>query len=483
MTRPIVCETVTATSMAELRAARDRATGEVVELRLDGVRDVDVAGALEGRRQPVVVTCRAAWEGGRFDGDEETRLGLLASAVRGGAEFVDVEWRAEHARVPRADGTRRILSSHDFSGLPADLAERVRAMRATGDIVKVAVQASRLTDCITLRDAVAGEGDRIVVAMGPAGWLTRVAPERFGSCWTFAGTAAPGQLSVADLVGTYRVGAHTPETLLYGVTGRPLAHSASPAMHNAAFAAVGADALYVPFETDDPDDLQAAARAFGIRGLSVTAPLKAGAAGLATKLGEAARRTGVVNTLRFEPKEVRGENFDVAGFLDPIDARRVPLEGRRAVVLGAGGAARAAAMALASRGARVAIAARRRERALALARSLDVGVEAWPPAPGWDLLVNATPVGTWPDVEASPLEAADLAGALVYDMVYHPRETALRRRAAAAGIPSLGGLDMLVGQARRQFAFWTGHDVPAAVFEGAALAFLASRRDASGTDQ
>src|SRR5688572_25739282 len=98
----LICETVTAANMGDLRRLRDASVADMVELRLDGVTDVDVAGALHGRTRPVLVTCRAAWEGGRFDGSEDARLGILAEAIRGGSEFVDVEWRAHRDTLPSA---------------------------------------------------------------------------------------------------------------------------------------------------------------------------------------------------------------------------------------------------------------------------------------------------------------------------------------------------------------------------------------------
>ena len=174
----LVCETVTADSMAGLIAARDAAHGaDLVELRLDGVRDVDLAGALAGRRLPVVVTCRPVWEGGRFDGAEEVRLRLLADACARGAEYVDVEWRADRRSLPTEYASRLVLSHHDFHGVPDDLADRVRAMRAeaTG-LVKVAVTATRLADCVALRRAVGDGGSHIAIAMGSAGRLTRAWP-------------------------------------------------------------------------------------------------------------------------------------------------------------------------------------------------------------------------------------------------------------------------------------------------------------------
>ena len=128
-----LCETVTGATMRELLQARDAATaGDMVELRLDGVRDLDVDGALHGRRVPAVVTCRASWEGGRFEGSEDERRRILQRALAAGAEFVDVEWRAGFDDVIARDPSRAVVSFHDFTGVPAGLEDRVAAMRRTG---------------------------------------------------------------------------------------------------------------------------------------------------------------------------------------------------------------------------------------------------------------------------------------------------------------------------------------------------------------
>src|SRR6185503_14310503 len=149
----LLCETVTGTSMRELLAARDAATaGDMVELRLDGVGDLDVAGALQGRRTPVVATCRASWEGGRFDGSEEERRAILRRALDAGAEFVDVEWRAGFDDVIARDPARVVVSFHDFTGKPAGLDDRVAAMRRTGaGTIKVAYASRTLSDTLPLR--------------------------------------------------------------------------------------------------------------------------------------------------------------------------------------------------------------------------------------------------------------------------------------------------------------------------------------------
>ena len=468
-----ICQTVTAATMAELRQKRDAVRdADLVELRMDGVTDVDVAGALAGRRLPVVITCRASWEGGRFAGAEETRLRLLAQAIELGAEFVDVEWRADRGAIGTNPRTRLILSHHDFSGCPDDLSARARAMRGDDPaaIVKVVVTVSSLSDVIQLRRDT-DVGDRLVIGMGTPGEVTRICPWLFGSEWTFAGDAAPGQISAAVLNGQYRVREGSASTQLYAITGSPLAHSASPAMHNAAFAHLGIDAVYVPLATTNPREFLACAEALGVEGASVTAPLKTVWAECGVELDDMARTVGAANTLGRNGRGWSATNFDLAGFLAPLEARAVELRGADCVVLGAGGAARAAARALRDSGATVRVAARHIQRATALAGELGVAAASWPPPPGWDLLVNATPVGTWPS-DDMPIAREAIQGRRVYDLVYHPRETAFLKAAQANGLETIDGLEMLVAQACRQFELWTGCEAPKDVMHAAAESFL-----------
>ena len=149
----LLCETVTATRMADLLAARDRVTGDMVELRLDYVADLDVAAAVHGWRQPIIATVRASWEGGRFAGSEEERHRFLAQAIDAGADYVDVEWRAGFADLIARAPKRIVVSSHDFDQMPADVLDRARAMRATGAaVIKIAIAGTRLCDSLVLRE-------------------------------------------------------------------------------------------------------------------------------------------------------------------------------------------------------------------------------------------------------------------------------------------------------------------------------------------
>lgn len=472
-----LCATVTATSMADLRRRRDLVAGaDMVELRLDGVTDVDVAGALADRRLPVIVTCRPLWQGGRFDGDEETRLHILERAWELGAEFVDVEDGAGEAFVARVHGRRIVRSYHDFETMPADAEARLRRLAQSGaEIVKLAVTAHRLADVVTLKHLstqVAGRG--VLLAMGPAGVTSRLLAARLGSPWTYAGDhVAPGQLPLAQMRDEFGVQSIGADTAIYGVVGRPVEHSLSPSMHNAAFRAAGLDAVYVPLAATDFDDFLTFARAFEVRGASVTAPFKQDAWKAAIATDALAARLGAVNTLKAGNGGWEARNTDVDGFLAPLAGR--DLSRHRVAVLGAGGAARAVTEALHGRAARVIVYARRPEAAAAVGHLTGAATGAWPPsADAWDMLVNTTPVGTTPDVARAPI-ALDgaLDGRLVYDLVYNPPDTALLLRARALGADTLGGLPMLVAQAAAQFEWWTATPPSLTRMHEAALARLA----------
>jgi 3-dehydroquinate dehydratase / shikimate dehydrogenase len=461
--------------MAELRARRDAVRdADMVELRLDSVADPDVNGALQGRRLPVILTCRPTREGGAFGGSEDERRRLLRAAVESDAEYVDLEWHGgldDLADIRRGKGI--VLSTHDFDGVPADLPARAHAMAGSGaEVVKIAVLASRLTDCVDLLAMSRTLQDRgaVVIAMGEAGLATRVFAARMGNQWSYAGDGvAPGQASVAHMVREFTFHRIQADTALYGLLGRPVTHSLSPALHNAGFAELGANAAYIPLAADGLDDFTTFAAAFGVAGASVTAPFKSAALALLSERTGSAFVAGAINTLVRRDAGFAGMNTDRDGFLTPLSGE--DFRGVRVAVLGHGGAARAVACALKPLGAQVTLYGRDESgRARAVAAELAVASGGRPvPAASWDVLVNATPVGTFPHADDTPFPEARFDGRLVYDLVYNPLVTRLQRDALAAGCRALGGLDMLVSQAQLQQEIWMGRKPSVAVLRDAAI--------------
>jgi shikimate dehydrogenase len=271
------------------------------------------------------------------------------------------------------------------------------------------------------------------------------------------------------------------------VIGDPVRQSLSPVLHNAAFAALGLDWVYVAFPVPAGSGFRAVAamRTLGISGLSVTMPHKADAATAADELSPSARRLGVVNTLSLSRGAVRGDNTDGAGFVDALrqDEGWDPA-GRTCLVLGAGGAARSVVLALAEAGAASVTVVGRRPQPVAECAALagPAGrVGGIDQVGEVELVVNATPVGMGATPISGPRETLPLgldpgrlsAGQLVTDLVYAPALTPLLAAARKQGAAVANGLGMLVHQAGRQLSTWTGQEAPLGAMSAAAMAALA----------
>jgi 3-dehydroquinate dehydratase/shikimate dehydrogenase len=488
--------------MSEIRRNRDAAAGaDIVEMRLDTVDRPDVAAALEGRRCPVIVTCRAAWEKGFFEGTEEERRRILEQAFALGAEFVDVEARAGFAGelIAARRGRGVVVSSHVYGECPADLASRWDELNGVGaEVAKLAVEAQSLGDTAKVmalgragKDEQGGPG-HVLIAMGDQGLASRVLSTRIGNRWTYAGdNVAPGQVSARRMLDEFRFHDLRPGTAVYGVVGNPVMHSLSPVMHNAGFRHFGIDAVYLPLLAQDAADFVEFAKAIGLSGASITAPFKVHLMDAADELEPLAERVGAINTLIMRDGKWKGANTDVHGFAAPLLTRLGDLPalrqaqgrpehsggtasagrlatGLRTTILGAGGAARAVAVALNDLGAAVTVCARRPEAAREVAALANGRIGALPPPAGsWDVLINST---SWDgDMAAhSPVPPATLDGRLVYELLYVPPVTKLMADAAGAGCTTIGGLEMLVAQAEKQFEIWTGQKPPAGLFQQAA---------------
>ena len=260
-------------------------------------------------------------------------------------------------------------------------------------------------------------------------------------------------------------------TRVVGVIGDPVAHSQSPAMHNAAFVALDLDWVYVAFPVPRGEGASAvrAVPALGLAGLNVTMPHKADAATACDELAPDAAALGAVNTVVHADGVLVGHSTDGDGFLRALGDERVEVAGRRALVLGAGGAARAITHSLGRSGAAVTVAARRLDAARAAAALAPDGVDIALddiPVEQFDVIVNATPLGM--GGESPPFDTSHLhEGQFVFDTVY-PADTPLLLEARARGLRAAGGLGMLVHQGALSFALWTGVTPPIDVMRAAA---------------
>jgi shikimate dehydrogenase len=248
-----------------------------------------------------------------------------------------------------------------------------------------------------------------------------------------------------------------------------VARSLSPVLHNRAVAARGIDAVYVPLQAEALEPFLAALPALGLAGFSVTRPYKETILPHMDEVDETSALSGSVNTVLVRDGVLRGSSTDGTGVLAPLK-RRGPLKGKRALVLGAGGAARAAALAQTRRGVQVTLIARDARKAARVAQAVGCrsgGLDELATRE-WDVLVNATPVGSAAAPDETPVPAqAHRAGTVVFDMVYDPVETRFLREARAAGCTVVDGREMLVAQAAAQFETWTGVEAPVDVMRAA----------------
>jgi shikimate dehydrogenase len=271
-------------------------------------------------------------------------------------------------------------------------------------------------------------------------------------------------------------------TQLFGIIGNPVEHSLSPAMHNAAFAALGINGVYIPMRSIDLREGFSGLRALGFIGVSVTVPHKVAVISLLDEIDPVARKIGAVNTLLFQKQPegrplCKGFNTDWLGSNQAL-AEELEPKGHTVLIIGAGGAARAVGFGLIEAGARILLTNRTESKGRELASQL--GCPFIPtadlPTIQADALINTTSVGMAPLDQALPISPELLANfPVVMDIVYAPLATRLLQEAAARGCRTIDGLKMLQYQGAAQFKLWTGKDAPGAVMRNALLAELGGR--------
>jgi 3-dehydroquinate dehydratase/shikimate dehydrogenase len=462
-----VCVSLTPTRVSDIFEAPIEGA-DCVEARLDYLDDPAESSLVQWNDLPVptIATCRGRSQGGRFGGTIDEELKLLAAAVRNGAQFVDVDYRF----ATEFGGAQVIGSYHDFERTPDDLDNLIEAVcRTPAAIAKVATMVRCWSDNRRLLALLDRPWPKpvIVIGMGEMGEITRVVGPSRGSVLTYSSAgqpSAPGQLGLTDIVDTYRVRDLVPETGLIGIVGNPVAHSRSPQLHNRAFHEAGLDFVYMRFKVDDVGDFFENAARIGIVGFSVTIPHKVEVMRYLDGVSPEAAAVGAVNTVYRRNGKWMGDNTDVYGIQESL--KDVSLAESHVVILGSGGAARAAVAAL-GEAVSVTLLSRSREPGrLEWSRRVEVDSIDNYSKHDADLLINATPIGMSPDVDESPL-SEPIRADVVFDMVYNPPRTRLMRDAEEQGRTTIGGTTMFVAQASRQFEIWTGRSTSSELLRAA----------------
>jgi 3-dehydroquinate dehydratase / shikimate dehydrogenase len=422
-----------------------------------------------------IATCRRAAYGGKFGGNVAAELEVLCKAAENGFLLADLEIESAEAikkigvEKLRETGVALIISHHDFAATKDLDGILARIDRFSPDYVKIVPTAKSLSDNITLirfLERVADHTNVIGICMGDAGVISRVLGVRAGSAFTFAAATpgeetGPGQIAARTLVETYRIDQVDVATKVYGVAGNPIRSSLSPIMMNTAFRRETVNAVYLALQTTRVNDLVKLIHEIPLQGVSITMPLKEDILPHLEQTDTLSARIGAVNTIRLLDGKLFGFNTDVAGIVGPLE-KRLPLRGAKVLVLGAGGAARAAVFGVRDRGADVYILNRTSETAQKLARQSGSHVlrrDALGKTQ-FDVIINATPVGMAGNKAPQILEPQHLQTRLVFDLVYNPLETPLIRMARQKSIPIITGVEMFVQQGARQFEIFTGKPAP-----------------------
>ena len=476
------------------QARREVEAGEtLLEFRLDHL-DQPAAGLVAIRRlleeHPeclILATCRRRQNHGLFGGSVEEQVGLLESAAGAGAKAVDLEIESAERALPAVarlrDITPVVVSYHNFEATPPLAAVMRRLLRCPADAYKIATAARKPSDIGRLLALPKADPKipLVVQAMGEIGFPSRVLAPMQGGLFTYAapqvaGGTAPGQVSAHLMKHLYRLGKLSKASRVYGVIADPVGHSISPAVHNRAFQARRIDAVYLPFLVPSPHlrDFMGLATSLPVTGFSVTIPHKQRVLRYLDAVDPLAKRIGAVNTVWRKAGKWRGLNADAPAVITPL-ARHLRLARKSVLLVGSGGAARAAAFALTDEGARVSIVGIEQPQVCALARACggEVLLEGQLGKRHFDALIHATPLGMFPNVEGCYFQDR-IPADIVLDMVYNPLETALVRRAREQGKIVVPGLQMFLEQAARQFEVWTGESAPRPAMEKAA-------REALGT--
>ena len=452
---------------------------DLIELRLDYVKNLDdkkLRDLIKNCKKPVIATCRKKGEGGFFDGSEGRRIEILESAIKFGADYVDIEYSSGKNRikeiVKNKNKAKIIVSYHNFKKTPNNLKNRYNNIKKLNpDLIKIVTYANSVTDNFKIFDLIktANKEKQKIIAfcMGSYGQFSRVLSVILGSQVLYASIeegkeSAEGQLTINELVDYYRIKKINKNPKILGIIGNPVEHSWSPIIHNSAFDKLNINAVYLKFQVNKLKEFIEYMKHLNIIGFSVTIPHKVEVMKHIDGLDEQAKDIGAVNTIVVRNDKLIGYNSDCPGAVRALK-QKIELKGKNAVVLGAGGAARAMVYGLIQNKSNVTILNRTVEKAKLLADyfKCDYGPLEDIKNIEYDILINTTSVGMHPDVDELPVSKELIKNnKIVFDMVFNPFKTKLLAEAEKRNCIIITGFEMLIYGALLQFRLWTGKTAP-----------------------
>ncbi len=464
----MICLTLNGNSMLDNEKLVRRYTmyADVFELRLDCL-DLSVPSEAEKAlrfpstvEKPVILCFRRKCDGGKSLLEENVRINLLKEISAGDFLFVDIEKDfkdLEFIRSLRERKLKIIRSYHNTECFPENLNDIFTELSSEGDIPKVSVIIRSISDLeklFRLNETFKNVREKIIVGMGEYGIPSRILYRLTGSSLMYCSPeeVAPGMLDAVKMKELFRADKITENTAIFGLIGNPAIHSKSPEIHNPGFSRIGLDAVYVPFTVDNIDDFFRFASLLNIRGFSVTAPFKQDVMSHLDYVSEQCLSTGVCNTVIREGNKWTGYNTDYIATLSLF-------EGSRAIVIGAGGAAKAVVKSLVSKGFDVTVFNRTPKKAESLAR--ESGCR-------YDIMENLGKYSTKADTVIKAVSTAeDIASDYsfsgnekVCDLFYKPVMTPFLQRAEKSGCTIVTGTDFLLSQGKAQFELFVNTPLP-----------------------
>ncbi len=425
---------------------------------------------------PVILTCRRVIDGGNYSESEKYRLTLLEGLLEGAFSYIDIEEDIKKSRLlqkaqekAQKNEIEIIRSFHDFHSIPTDLYHRITKIAAKGCIPKVAVTPHSMLDVIQIfrvEKELKHIDKKIVVGMGPYGTCTRILYKRVGSMLTYTSDneIAPGQISAKIMKTVYKADKVNERTHIYGIIGDPVLHTRSPYIQNPGFDGIKFNAIYVPFLVDSVRSFFVLAEMLPVYGFSVTVPHKQAVLPYLGKITREVKQIGSCNTVVRANNLWKGTNTDYYGFIEPL----LPLlqDGRiqHALVIGAGGAARAVVWALRNYGCKVTILNRDVKKAKSLAEVTMSNYDVLGNASLYEsshLIVQTTSLGMSGERDGDPIpDFTFTATHHVYELIYEPTYTKMLQRAHDKKATLYFGIDMLYRQGTLQFENFTGYHYP-----------------------
>ena len=448
---------------------------DLIELRVDYISNIDknkLKKLLESKKKKAIVTCRPKSLCGNFEGSEEARINLLKKAVEFNADFIDIEIEAGKEKILELIKNKKnskVIVSHHNSSETSPLAELQKKYeeikKLSPDLIKIVANANSINDNFTIFDLLKGKKCLISFCMGIRGQISRILAPKYGSMLTFASLSegkesASGQISIDEMKNVYNISMINEDTNVLGVIGEFAENSMSKYMHNPSFNAKKLNFAYISFKVkgNELGDFINNFKKFNFKGASVTVPHKVAIINYIDSIDETAKQIGAVNTIVNDKNKLAGYNTDYYGAAEALK-EKTSLKGKRALVIGAGGASRAIIYALKKEKSHITIINRTNENAKELAGEFDVQYGKFENKKQLikenEIIINATSVGMKPNVNESIINENELTeGKVLMDIVYEPSETKLIKIARKKKCIAITGGRMLFYQATGQYKLW-----------------------------